>query len=74
MLASLWWSLVRLTIEPLTNIADELTLQEVQTNVLLRNNQYVLLSPSLAFGGFNIHGVGLHTPKGRWIVRLGNVH
>jgi hypothetical protein len=74
MLASLWWDMVGLPVEPLTNAANELTLQEVQTSVLLRNNQYVLLSPSLALGGFNIHGVGLYAPKGRWIVRLGNVH
>ncbi len=65
---------MRHPVEPLTNAANELTLQEVQTCVLLRDDQDVLLSPALAFGGFNIHGVGLHTPKGRWIVRLGNVH
>jgi hypothetical protein len=58
-----------LSVEPLTDAADELALQKVQSFVIMGDDQDVLLAPSLALGGFDIHRVGLHAPKGRWIAK-----
>ena len=58
-----------LAVEPLANAANELALQKVQALVIMGDDQNVLLAPSLALGGFDIHRVGLHAPKGRWIAK-----
>jgi hypothetical protein len=58
-----------LAVEPFANAANELALQEVQALVIMGDDQDVLLAPSLALGGFDIHRVGLHAPKGRWIAK-----
>jgi hypothetical protein len=53
-----------LTVEPLANAANELALQEVKPLVLIRDDQDVLLAPSLALCSLDIHWSGLHAPKG----------
>jgi hypothetical protein len=51
-----------LTIEPLANAMDQLTLEMTQALVLWSDNQDVLLAPALALCGFYVHGRGLHAP------------
>jgi hypothetical protein len=53
-----------LTVEPLANAANELALQEVKPLVLFRDDQDVLLAPPLVLCSLDIHGSGLHAPKG----------
>ena len=65
---------MNLPIESLANAANELTLQEIKPVVLFRDDQDVLLAPSLALGCFDIHGSGLHAPKGRRVTRLRDLH
>jgi hypothetical protein len=63
-----------LAIEPFTNAADELSLHGVEPHVVLRDDQDVLLAPTLAFGGLDIHGLGLHATKGRWVTWFRTFH
>jgi hypothetical protein len=63
-----------LAIKSLANGTDELTLQEVKPLVFFRDDQDVLLAPPLALGGLDIHGRGLHAPKGRWVSRWRDLH
>jgi hypothetical protein len=56
-----------LAVEPLTNGANELALQEVKPLVIMGDDQDVLLAPPLALCRFDIHRCGLHAPKGRWV-------
>jgi hypothetical protein len=63
-----------LTVEPLANAANELALQKVQALVIMGDDQNVLIAPSLALGRFDIHGRGLHAPKGRWVSCWRDLH
>jgi hypothetical protein len=65
---------MNLTIEPLADAANELALHEVQALVIMGDDQDVLLAPSLALGGLDIHGRSLHAPKGRWITCWRDLH
>jgi hypothetical protein len=63
-----------LTVEPLANAANELALQKVQALVIMGDNQDVLIAPSLALGRLDVHGSGLHAPKGRWVTCWRDLH
>src|SRR5574343_1062629 len=63
-----------LTIKSLANAANELALQKIQALVILGYDQDVLLAPSLALGRLDIHGCGLHAPKGRWVTCWRDLH
>ena len=63
-----------LTVEPFANAANELALQKVQALVIMGDDQDVLLPPSLALGRLDIHGSGLHAPKGGWVTRWRDLH
>jgi len=63
-----------LTIESLANAENELALQKVQALVIMGDDQNVLLAPSLALGRLDIHGSGLHAPKGRWVSCWRDLH
>jgi hypothetical protein len=63
-----------LTVESLANTANELALQKVQALVIMGDDQNVLIAPSLALGRLDIHGSGLHAPKGRWVSRWRDLH